>query len=190
MSSWGSSNYRPSAPFLYEVASHVKKLPFRPLLLSFFAFHCRQCICTNTGITVALYVFIFSFHGSLTIVLHSSAFSKLHMVSFLIISICMASLSSTTTEITLKCSPFFNYSLVCSMFVDPHLPIVCNNIPSTTTLIELLSFSSLPVHRPLKSSQFFNHRMSHIQGNCVVLGSELINNLNKIIFTKPARKSL
>ena len=22
--SWGSSNYRPSAPFLYEVASHVK----------------------------------------------------------------------------------------------------------------------------------------------------------------------
>ena len=29
----GSSNYRPSAPFLYEVASHVKKLPFRPLLL-------------------------------------------------------------------------------------------------------------------------------------------------------------
>ena len=33
LSSWGSSNYRPSAPFLYEVASHVKKLPFRPLLL-------------------------------------------------------------------------------------------------------------------------------------------------------------
>ena len=24
LSSWGSSNYRPSAPFLYEVASHVK----------------------------------------------------------------------------------------------------------------------------------------------------------------------
>ena len=33
LSSWGSSNYRPSAPFLYEVASHVKKLPFRRLLL-------------------------------------------------------------------------------------------------------------------------------------------------------------
>ena len=33
LSSWGSSNYRPSAPFLYGVASHVKKLPFRPLLL-------------------------------------------------------------------------------------------------------------------------------------------------------------
>ena len=33
LSSWGSSNCRPSAPFLYEVASHVKrKLPFRPLL--------------------------------------------------------------------------------------------------------------------------------------------------------------
>ena len=32
LSSWGSSNYRPSAP-LYEVASHVKQLPFRPLLL-------------------------------------------------------------------------------------------------------------------------------------------------------------
>ena len=30
-SSWGSSHYRPSAPLLYEVASHVKKLPFRPL---------------------------------------------------------------------------------------------------------------------------------------------------------------
>ena len=25
LSSWGSGNYRPSAPFLYEVASHVKK---------------------------------------------------------------------------------------------------------------------------------------------------------------------
>ena len=34
LSSWGSSNYRPSAPFLFEVASHVKKLPFRRLLLS------------------------------------------------------------------------------------------------------------------------------------------------------------
>ena len=33
LSSWGSSNYRPSAPFLYEVASHVKQLPFRPILL-------------------------------------------------------------------------------------------------------------------------------------------------------------
>ena len=31
-SSWGSGNYRPSPP-LYEVASHVKQLPFRPLLL-------------------------------------------------------------------------------------------------------------------------------------------------------------
>ena len=33
LSSWGSINYRPSAPLLYEVASHVKQLPFRPLLL-------------------------------------------------------------------------------------------------------------------------------------------------------------
>ena len=33
LSSWGSGNYRPSAPFPYEVASHVKQLPFRPLLL-------------------------------------------------------------------------------------------------------------------------------------------------------------
>ena len=33
LSSWGSGNYRPTAPLLYEVASHVKKLPFRPLLL-------------------------------------------------------------------------------------------------------------------------------------------------------------
>ena len=32
LSSWGSGNYRPSAPLLYEVASHVKQLPFRPLL--------------------------------------------------------------------------------------------------------------------------------------------------------------
>ena len=29
----GSDNYRPSAPLLYEVASHVKQLPFRPILL-------------------------------------------------------------------------------------------------------------------------------------------------------------
>ena len=36
LSPWGSSNYRPSAPFLYEVASHVKKVPFRPLLLVLF----------------------------------------------------------------------------------------------------------------------------------------------------------
>ena len=33
LSSWGSGNYRPSAPLLYEVASHVKQLTFRPLLL-------------------------------------------------------------------------------------------------------------------------------------------------------------
>ena len=33
LSSWGSDNYRPSAPLLYEVASHVKQLPFRPILL-------------------------------------------------------------------------------------------------------------------------------------------------------------
>ena len=36
LSSWGSGNYRPSAPLLYEVASHVKQLPFRPLLLLLF----------------------------------------------------------------------------------------------------------------------------------------------------------
>ena len=34
LSSWRSSNCRPSAPFLYEVASHVKKLSFRRLLVS------------------------------------------------------------------------------------------------------------------------------------------------------------
>ena len=33
LSSWGSGNYRPSASLLYELASHVKQLPFRPLLL-------------------------------------------------------------------------------------------------------------------------------------------------------------
>ena len=33
LSSWGSDNYRPSAPLLYEVASPVKQLPFRPILL-------------------------------------------------------------------------------------------------------------------------------------------------------------
>ena len=36
LSSWGSGNYRPSAPLLYEVASHVKQLPFRPILSLFF----------------------------------------------------------------------------------------------------------------------------------------------------------
>ena len=34
LSSWGSGNYRLSARLLYEVASHVKQLPFRPLLYS------------------------------------------------------------------------------------------------------------------------------------------------------------
>ena len=33
LSSWGSITYKPSAPLLYEVSSHVKQLPFRPLLL-------------------------------------------------------------------------------------------------------------------------------------------------------------
>ena len=36
LSSWGSCNYRPSATLLYEVASHVKQLPFQPLLLLMF----------------------------------------------------------------------------------------------------------------------------------------------------------
>ena len=36
-SPWGSVNYRPSAPLLYEVASHVKQLPFRPFLLLYLA---------------------------------------------------------------------------------------------------------------------------------------------------------
>ena len=34
--SWGSGNYRPHATFLYKVASHVKKLSIRPLLLCVF----------------------------------------------------------------------------------------------------------------------------------------------------------
>ena len=33
MSSWGSGNYKLYAPLLYEVASHGKQLPFRPLIL-------------------------------------------------------------------------------------------------------------------------------------------------------------
>ena len=33
LSSWGSGNYRSSAPLLCEVASHVKQLPFRSLVL-------------------------------------------------------------------------------------------------------------------------------------------------------------
>ena len=36
LSSRGSGNYRPSAPLLYEVARHVKQLPFRPLLLNYY----------------------------------------------------------------------------------------------------------------------------------------------------------
>ena len=32
--SWGSGNYRPSAPLLCEVASHVKQLPFDHSTLS------------------------------------------------------------------------------------------------------------------------------------------------------------
>ena len=33
LSSWGSSNYRPSAPFLYEVASHVKKTAIPAIII-------------------------------------------------------------------------------------------------------------------------------------------------------------
>ncbi len=58
LSSWGSSNYRPSAPLLYEVASHVKKLPFRPLLLLF-----RYTVISNISTIVAVVVcFIFKVH--------------------------------------------------------------------------------------------------------------------------------
>ena len=39
LSSWWSGNYRPSAPFLNEVASHVKKLQFRPILLLLYRWH-------------------------------------------------------------------------------------------------------------------------------------------------------
>ena len=39
--SWGSINYRPSAPLLYEVASHVQKLPFRPIFIWFRWRVCR-----------------------------------------------------------------------------------------------------------------------------------------------------
>ena len=33
LSSWGSSNYRPFAPFLYEVASHVKNCHFGDIII-------------------------------------------------------------------------------------------------------------------------------------------------------------
>ena len=46
LSSWGNGNYRPSAPLLYEVASHVKQLPFRPLLL--LLLHLRMFEAGNT----------------------------------------------------------------------------------------------------------------------------------------------
>ena len=47
LSSWGSDNYRPSAPILYEVASQVKQLPFRPLLLFLLLllYHCNAGRC-------------------------------------------------------------------------------------------------------------------------------------------------
>ncbi len=47
MSSWGSSNYRPSAPLLYEVAGHVKHLPFRPLLLHTDSYEHKNTILYN-----------------------------------------------------------------------------------------------------------------------------------------------
>ena len=48
LSSWGSGNYRPSAPLLYEVASHVKKLPFRPILLLLLLLFSIPRSCLNT----------------------------------------------------------------------------------------------------------------------------------------------
>ena len=38
MSLWGSSNYRPSAPFLYEVASHVKKTAIPAIIIIIIMF--------------------------------------------------------------------------------------------------------------------------------------------------------
>ena len=43
LSSWGSGNYSPSAPLLYEVASHVKKQPFRPILLLYIIIRPTCC---------------------------------------------------------------------------------------------------------------------------------------------------
>ena len=50
---------RPSAPFLYEVASHVKKLLFQPLLLVIVApvimtFHAASSFATNRHIRLSL----------------------------------------------------------------------------------------------------------------------------------------
>ena len=49
LSSWGSSNYRPSAPFLYEVASHVKNCHSGHYYYYYYVehtFHVSIMICT------------------------------------------------------------------------------------------------------------------------------------------------
>ena len=60
LSSWGSDNYRPSAPLLYEVASHVKQLPFRPLwlLLNLNGNTCKQQLINGITIFNLLYFYI------------------------------------------------------------------------------------------------------------------------------------
>ena len=60
LSSWVSGNYRPSAPLLYEVASHVKQLPFRPLLLLFFVI--QNCIIIVLLVIITFHVFHDVFH--------------------------------------------------------------------------------------------------------------------------------
>ena len=63
LSSWGSGNYRTSAPLLYEVASHVKQLPFRPLLSLYFV--------TLQGFTLHVFLSTLKYYCDyLTIVFH------------------------------------------------------------------------------------------------------------------------
>ena len=64
LSSWGSSNYRPSAPFLYEVASHVKKTAIPAIIItankvSLFQFLHSHVFLLSCGLDVSDYLLSF-----------------------------------------------------------------------------------------------------------------------------------
>ena len=61
LSSWGSDNYRPSAPLLYEVASHVKKTAIPAIIITrqvTRAMHVRNRICPRVKLIIKIIIIL------------------------------------------------------------------------------------------------------------------------------------
>ena len=77
---WGSGTYRPSAPLLYEVASHVKQLLFRPLVLLLYnILHRPYCIHYYLQASL-LVICIFYFPGGPMIATRNGACMSAYLI--------------------------------------------------------------------------------------------------------------